>query len=226
MQNTPALTDIERQVYEWQMWVTGFGEAGQRRLKGASVSCPAVWRRRRRGCAGTGRGRRRQNHSRPRGQFKAERSQPADSDVPRLAGPVARGMYAERLRALNPRLEVVAVAENVSETNVAQLVGQADVVADCAPLFEERFLLNREAVRQGKPMVECAMYELEAQITAIVPGQTPCLACVYPSRRPIGDGSSPFSVPSPAWWDAWGRDGGHQAADGHGRAVARPTADV
>ena len=31
------LTDIERQVYEWQMWVTGFGEVGQERLKKASV---------------------------------------------------------------------------------------------------------------------------------------------------------------------------------------------
>ena len=28
---------IERQVYEWQMWVADFGEEGQRRLKGASV---------------------------------------------------------------------------------------------------------------------------------------------------------------------------------------------
>jgi hypothetical protein len=31
------LSDIERQVYEWQMWVEGFGEQGQLRLKGASA---------------------------------------------------------------------------------------------------------------------------------------------------------------------------------------------
>jgi len=86
---------------------------------------------------------------------------------------------AQRLRALNPRLEIVTVAENICEANAALLVEQADVEADCAPLFEERYLMNREAVLQGKPMVECAMYELEAQITTIVPGRTPCLACVY-----------------------------------------------
>src|SRR6186997_418165 len=32
-----SLSDEERAVYEWQLWVRGFGEAGQERLKGASV---------------------------------------------------------------------------------------------------------------------------------------------------------------------------------------------
>ena len=62
------------------------------------------------------------------------------------------------------------------------MVAEADVIVDAAPLFEERFLLNREAVSQQKPMVDCAMYELEAQITTIIPGQTPCLACLYPEK--------------------------------------------
>jgi molybdopterin/thiamine biosynthesis adenylyltransferase len=33
-------------------------------------------------------------------------------------------------------------------------------------------------------MVESAMYELEAQITTIVPGISPCLACIYPEKPP------------------------------------------
>ncbi len=33
----PKLTNEERAVYEWQMWVPGIGEEGQRKLKGASV---------------------------------------------------------------------------------------------------------------------------------------------------------------------------------------------
>ncbi len=31
------LTPEERAIYEWQMWIPGFGEEGQRKLKGASV---------------------------------------------------------------------------------------------------------------------------------------------------------------------------------------------
>jgi molybdopterin/thiamine biosynthesis adenylyltransferase len=49
---------------------------------------------------------------------------------------------------------------------------------DAAPLFAERFALNRAAVQQRKPMVESAMYAFEAQLTTILPGTTPCLRCV------------------------------------------------
>src|SRR5439155_17191255 len=56
-----------------------------------------------------------------------------------------------------------------------------DLVVGCAPLFQERLLMNREAVRQGKPYIDCAMYELELQLTTILPGRTPCLACLYPT---------------------------------------------
>jgi len=85
-----------------------------------------------------------------------------------------------RLLELNPRLKIETVAENVTEQNVQSLVAQADVVVDCAPLFEERLLLNQEVVAQRKPMVDCAMYELEAHLTTIIPGKSPCLKCLYP----------------------------------------------
>ena len=35
-------------------------------------------------------------------------------------------------------------------------------------------------IRQGKPLADCAMFSLEGQVTTIIPGQTPCLACIYP----------------------------------------------
>ena len=69
--------------------------------------------------------------------------------------------------------------ENVSESNVRGLVAQADVVVDCAPLFAERYLLNRESISQRKPMVECAVHELEFHLTVFVPGRTPCLRCLF-----------------------------------------------
>ena len=89
-----------------------------------------------------------------------------------------------RLLELNPRLEIIAVNENVTSENVLQLVAEADLIVDCAPLFEERFAMNAEAVAQRKPIVECAMYDLEATITSITPGQTPCLACLTPEPPP------------------------------------------
>ena len=178
------LTDQERAIYEWQIWVPGFGEAGQERLKGASVLVSRV------GGLGSvvayelaaaGVGRLILAHA---GNVK-----PSDLNRQLLMthdwiGKPRVESAARRLRELNPHLEIEAVPENISEENAARLVGEADVVVDCAPLFNERFAMNREAVRQGKPLVECAMYDLEAQITTIFPGQTPCLACLYPENPP------------------------------------------
>jgi molybdopterin/thiamine biosynthesis adenylyltransferase len=85
-----------------------------------------------------------------------------------------------RLRELNPLVEIETLAENVGEGNAASLVARADLIVGAAPLFAERLLLNREAIRQGKPLVDCAMYELEGRVMTVLPRQTACLACLYP----------------------------------------------
>jgi molybdopterin/thiamine biosynthesis adenylyltransferase len=178
MSSPPTLSDLERQVYEWQLWVDGFGETGQQRLKGASVLVSR--------CGGLGGAVALQLAAAGVGKLiLAHAGNVKLSDLNRQilmthdwVGRPRVECAARQLRALNPCVEVAAVAENVSESNAAALVGHVDAVADCAPLFEERFALNRQVVVQGKPMVECAVYELEAQITSIVPGRTPCLACL------------------------------------------------
>jgi molybdopterin/thiamine biosynthesis adenylyltransferase len=88
------------------------------------------------------------------------------------------------LQALNPQVKLETIAENASEQNVAALVERCDIVISAAPLFTERLLMNREAVRQRKPLVDCAMYDLEGRLTTVIPGQTPCLACLYPEPPP------------------------------------------
>lgn len=176
------LTDEERAIYEWQMWVPGFGEAGQERLRAAAVLVSRV--------GGLGGVVAYQLAAAGLGKLVlAHAGNVKPSDLNRqllmtydwLGKP--RVISAQRrLNELNPRLQVVPVAENISAENVARLVEQVDLIVDCAPLFEERFAMNREAVRQNKPLIECAMYELEAQLTTILPGRTPCLACLYPEQ--------------------------------------------
>ena len=176
----PALTPEERAVYEWQIWTDGFGERGQQALKGASVLVSRV------GGLGSvvayelaaaGIGRLVLAHA---GNIK-----PSDLNRQLLMTHDALGTpriasAQRRLRDLNPRLEIVGVEQNVNADNAAELVEQADLVVDCAPLFEERLAMNRAAVAQRKPIIECAMYELEASITTVQPGRTPCLTCWCP----------------------------------------------
>jgi molybdopterin/thiamine biosynthesis adenylyltransferase len=166
------------------MWVADFGEAGQRKLKAASVLVSRVG-----GVGGTvayflaaaGVGRLVLAHAGPIRENDLNRQLLMTHDA---VGTLRVESAAKRLRELNPRLELETVAENVTEQNVARLVASVDLVTDCAPLFSERLLMNREAVHQRKPLVESAMYELEAQLTTVIPGQTPCLACLYPTEPP------------------------------------------
>jgi molybdopterin/thiamine biosynthesis adenylyltransferase len=91
-------------------------------------------------------------------------------------------VFEENLRAINPAIQIAVISQNINEQNMDEFVSQSDVIADGAPLFEERYFMNAEAVRQGKPMASGAMYDLEGYVTTIIPGETPCLACIYPSR--------------------------------------------
>ena len=180
--NLPELSDIEREVYSWQTTVDGFGEEGQRKLKNASVLISRIG-----GLGGlaayelaaAGIGRLVLAHA---GDLKS-------SDLNRqllmthdALGTSRMDCAVKRLQDLNPRLKIDAVKENINDNNVAGLVAEADVVVDCAPLFEERFAMNRESFRQGKPLVECAMFEMEAHITTFKPGMTGCLQCLYPEK--------------------------------------------
>lgn len=180
----PKLTAEERAIYEWQMWVPGFGEESQRKLKAASVLISRVGGlggmvAYQLAAAGVGKLVLAMGGSLKPGDLNRQLLQTHD----RIGKPRIETIV-RRLRELNPRLDIVAVGENVSDVNAAELVAQADVVVDAAPLFEERFALNRAAVAARKPMVECAMYALEAHVTTILPGRTPCLECFVPEKPP------------------------------------------
>ena len=176
------LTDDERAIYEWQLWVQGFGEEGQLRLKQSTVlvtRCGGVGGTLAYYLAAAGVGRLILAHA---GDLRS-----SDLNRQLLMSHAGLGksrieQAADRLRALNPRIDIVPIAENVSLENAERLVTTADLVASCAPLFGERLHLNRFAVEQRKPLVDCAMYELEAQLTTVSPGRGPCLACLYPTE--------------------------------------------
>ncbi|HWG46404.1 MAG TPA: HesA/MoeB/ThiF family protein [Gemmataceae bacterium] len=184
MEPKQSLSDAERSRYEWQLWVPGFGASGQERLKRASVlisRCGGVGGIVAYELAAAGVGRLVLAHAGDVRLNDLNRQLLMTTD---WIGKPRVECAAARLRELNPLVEVETVAENIRADNAERLVGRVDLVIDCAPIFSERLLLNREAVRQNKPLVDCAMYDLEAQLTTIIPGKTPCLACLYPEEPP------------------------------------------
>jgi molybdopterin-synthase adenylyltransferase len=182
MNHSAPLSEEERAIYQWQIWVPQFGEAGQRRLKSASVlvtRCGGLGSVVAYELAAAGIGRLILAHA---GNIK-------HSDLNRQLLMTYEGLGESRVESarrrllqLNPKLEIEAIAENATDENAEALVAKADVVVDCAPLFEERLALNRQVVAQRKPMVDCAMFDLEAHLTTILPGRSACLRCLYPKN--------------------------------------------
>lgn len=180
MEQLPELDDSERGRYEWQMWVPDFGEAGQRRLKNATVLVSRIG-----GVGGTaalqlaaaGVGKLILVHGGTLRLNDLNRQLLMTTD---WLGKPRVDSARRRLQELNPHVAIETVDANFDESNAAELVDRADLVVSAAPLFAERLLMNREAVRQGKPLVDCAMYDLDGRLTTVLPGHSPCLRCIYP----------------------------------------------
>ncbi|MFP6887915.1 MAG: HesA/MoeB/ThiF family protein [Opitutales bacterium] len=178
------LTDLDRSIYEWQLDVPGFGEEGQEKLRGTTALVSRIG-----GLGGAvafqlaaaGIGRLILVHAGNLRKDDLNRQVLMRWDG--LEKPRVKSA-AKTLATFNPNVEVEVHDANFAEDNAVDLVGRADLVFSCAPLFDERFLMNRECVRQGKPMIDSAMYNLEGHVLPIVPHETPCLACIFPEKPP------------------------------------------
>lgn len=90
----------------------------------------------------------------------------------------------EKLRAINPDITVEVLDTTIDETNVHELVGNADGIVDAMDNFPTRYLLNRVALKMGIPLFHGAIRGLYGQATTVLPGKTACLRCVFPHPPP------------------------------------------
>ncbi|MCC4598706.1 molybdopterin-synthase adenylyltransferase MoeB [Xanthomonas melonis] len=95
---------------------------------------------------------------------------------------------AQRLAALNPRVQIEAVQCRVTSDNVEQLLRDVDVVVDGADNFAARYLLNDACVHLGKPLVYGAVQQFEGQLSVFDAGrkrgEAPCYRCLFPEPPP------------------------------------------
>lgn len=83
---------------------------------------------------------------------------------------------------INPEVDVKTVQQKSTETQMAALVEEADVVIDCSDNFATRYALNRICFAQKKPLVSGAAVRFEGQITVFDfrSEVSPCYHCLFP----------------------------------------------
>ena len=88
------------------------------------------------------------------------------------------------LQALNSDVRVVEHNQMLSGENARELFAQYDVIVNGCDNFPTRYLANDVAIFTKKPLIDGGIFRFEGQLTTIVPFQSPCYRCRYPSPPP------------------------------------------
>ncbi|HMO83961.1 MAG TPA: ThiF family adenylyltransferase [Lacipirellulaceae bacterium] len=91
---------------------------------------------------------------------------------------------APRGRQVTSSIAVEPVVADLTAATIRQIAAGADLIVDGTDNFETRYLINDFAVETGTPWVFGGCIGAEGQALAILPGQTPCLACLIPEPPP------------------------------------------
>ena len=178
-----SLESTEREVFSRQIMMKEIGEAGQRKLAGASVFVA--------GCGGLGASALYYLAAMGIGHLGI-----CDGDVVALSnlnrqllftmedlGKPKASAAEKRLLALNPRLRTTVYNRYLDEEMARNTVPAYDIAVDCLDNYEGRFILNDACVMAGKPFVHAGVGEFYGQLMTVTPGTGPCLRCMFPDGK-------------------------------------------
>jgi molybdopterin/thiamine biosynthesis adenylyltransferase len=87
---------------------------------------------------------------------------------------------ARKIAAFNSEIEIEARVEDLIPGNINVLLEGMDVILDGADNFETRYLINDFAIKNSLPWIYTAAVGSYGVTLNVVPGQTACLACIFP----------------------------------------------
>ena len=90
----------------------------------------------------------------------------------------------EKLKKMNPDVEVEVISKTIDAGNIDELVGDFDMIVDAMDNFPTRYLLNKTALAKNIPFFHGAVEGFYGQATTIIPGKTTCLRCIFPEAPP------------------------------------------
>src|SRR2546422_1600557 len=93
---------------------------------------------------------------------------------------------ADKLKAMNPFLNIRKFETRLSSDNALELFREFDVIADGTDNFPTRYLVNDACVLTGKPNVYGSIFRFEGQASIFATKDGPCYRCLYPEPPPPG----------------------------------------
>ena len=94
---------------------------------------------------------------------------------------------AIKMRQINSTVTVEPIVADINRSNIEELCKDADMILDGTDNFEVRYTINDVAVKLNKPWVYGGAVGTEGMTFTIIPGETPCLRCVFEASPGPGD---------------------------------------
>ncbi|OGP52203.1 MAG: adenylyltransferase [Deltaproteobacteria bacterium RBG_13_43_22] len=90
----------------------------------------------------------------------------------------------EKLVKLNPEIDLEIRKDEINEGTLPELTAGCNLILDGLDNFPTRYLINQQILRQGIPFIYGGILGMMGMTTVILPGQTPCLKCLFPQAPP------------------------------------------
>jgi molybdopterin-synthase adenylyltransferase len=176
------MTEHDRERYSRQILFRGLGEQGQQRLLAARVvivGCGALGSFHADALARAGVGEITIIDRDYVETSNLQRQWLFDEEDAARAMPKAAAAAA-KLRRINSGIRVEPRVADLTAENAEDLLGAAQVILDGTDNFDTRYLINDVAVKRGIPWIYGAAVGSYGVTMPVFPGQTACLACVFP----------------------------------------------
>ena len=170
-------SDREVDYYSRQIMLKNMGFGAQRKLKGTTVCIVGV--------GGLGSPVAIQLASMGVGTLRL-----VDNDIVELSNLQRQHLYgldqvglpkveaaAQRLRGLNPFIEIEPLPLMVTPHNAEEIIRGSDVVIGSLDMMAPRYSLNRACLKLGIPFIHGAALAYNGSVSTILPGKTACLEC-------------------------------------------------
>jgi molybdopterin/thiamine biosynthesis adenylyltransferase len=181
-----SLTDLERTIYQRNLLLPEFGEAGQVRLLEGRVLVI--------GLGGLGSAALFYLASCGIGELGIVDADCVDlsnlqrqilhgrDDVGRHKTSSAR----ESIRRLRPDVRLNSYPVRISDAGAAEIISRYDFVIEATDNFESKFLINDLCVQSGKAFSHAGILGMHGQTMTILPGEGPCFRCLFEEVPPPG----------------------------------------
>ncbi len=180
----PELTPQEKDRYDRHLRIPEMGEEGQRKLKAASALIVGV------GGLGS-----------PLAMYMAAagfgRIGLVDSDVLALSNLQRQIIHGEanlnepkvesaarRLHDLNSAVQLDLYPERFTEENAERLAAPYDLLMDGTDNLATRNVINRIAVKLGKPYIYGGVFQFDGQMSVFDARRGPCYNCLFAEAAP------------------------------------------